>query len=285
MRYRRKQLPRAVLPRNCCSLEVPFSLQQGSRSIARAVVVPFIWHVLTISWTLYYYVVITTFHKSIKCVHATKVVFDGSDIVLSQLVTCSREIEFIRVECTQTMSKTCIYACMGKKFSASNLTNLKLVAWSCKVRQTYIKSRAWFAKTYYSICVGVVAPTCALWKFLMRYIGEVGPCKTGDGSTEVGIEWGSRKLIEVFTVYGTVDDSIVHQNAHKCSSFWGFKHWATLVCDYDNTCMPHILTCMQQVNGISIYKEYLAELMEWVALRYQHQALLHTCISAQLEGV
>lgn len=39
------------------------------------------------------------------------------------------------------------------------------------------------------------------------------------------------------------------------------------------------------VNGISIYKEYLAEVMEWVALRYQHQALLHTCISAQLEGV
>ena len=72
--------------------------------------------VLIISWTLYYYVVIITFHKSKKCVHATKVVFDGSDIVLSQLVTCSREIEFIRVECTQTMTKTCMYACMGKFF-------------------------------------------------------------------------------------------------------------------------------------------------------------------------
>ena len=41
---------------------------------------------------------------------ATKIVFDGSDIVLRQLVTWSREVEFIRVECAQTMTKTCMHA-------------------------------------------------------------------------------------------------------------------------------------------------------------------------------
>ena len=85
------------------------------------------------------------------------------------------------------------------------------------------------------LCAYVAALTCAPGKFLMCYIGEVGPCKTGDGSTEVGIEWGTRELIAVFTVYRTVDDSISLQNAHKCSSCWGLKHWAPLVCDMHAT--------------------------------------------------
>lgn len=113
------------------------------------------------------------------------------------------------------------------------------------------------------LCGCVVALTCAPGKFLMCFISEVGPCKTGDDSTAVGIEWGSRELIAVFTVYGTVDDSISLQNAHKCSSWWGLKHWAPLVCDMYATSV--VLNIDQQIHGTSMY---LAELKGWVALRY-----------------
>ena len=94
-----------MLPRNCCSLRVPFLQTRKPVDCARrhsAIELT----LLTVSWTLYYYVGSITVHKSKKIVHATKIVFNGSDIVLSQLVTWSREIEFIRVECAQTMTKT-----------------------------------------------------------------------------------------------------------------------------------------------------------------------------------
>jgi len=63
--------------------------------------------VLIVSWALYYYIVSITVHECKECVKFTKIVLDSGDVPLSQLVTCSRQVEIIWVQGTQAMTKTC----------------------------------------------------------------------------------------------------------------------------------------------------------------------------------